>query len=144
MASSPNLRPLQHTDYLADKARISEYILEAAKQQKIETGTIVNAGWFLEDAFDPKYVESFGGFAKRVDDEGYLTWKTPRMGNEPESVPWLAAADDYGDLVHGVLLDPEEYNGRFIDGVSESMGFAELTSTFQSGKYPRSVQNLEL
>ncbi|KAH7339238.1 hypothetical protein BKA66DRAFT_448459 [Pyrenochaeta sp. MPI-SDFR-AT-0127] len=69
-------------------------------QKKIETGTIVNTGWLLENAFDP-------------------------------NVPWLAAADDYEDMVHGVLLNPEEYNGRSIDGVSESMGFAELTATFQ-------------
>lgn len=129
---------------MPDKARISEYILAAAEQKSIRTGTVVNAGWFLEDAFDPKYVESFGGFAKRVDDEGYLTWKTPRMGNDPESVPWLAAADDYGDLVHGVLLDPEEYNGRFIDGVSESMGFAQLTSAFQKGMFTRAMQSFEL
>lgn len=117
-----------------DKARVSRYMMEAAASNKIQTATIVNAGWFLENAFDPKYVESFGGFAKLVDDEGYLTWKTPPMGNDPESVPWLAVADDFGDLVHGVFLEPEIWNNQYIDGVSESVGFSELTRKFQKGR----------
>ncbi|OJJ42396.1 hypothetical protein ASPZODRAFT_170187 [Penicilliopsis zonata CBS 506.65] len=115
-----------------DKSRISEYMMAAVETHAIETGTVVNAGWFLENAFDPKYIVSFGGFAGAVDPDGYLTWKTPPMGNKPESVPWLAVADDYGDLVHGVLLDPARWNGQYIDGVSESMGFGDLTWTFQN------------
>lgn len=103
-------------------------------EKKIETATIVNAGWFLENAFDPKYVASFGGFAVSRDDEGFLTWKTPPMGNDPESVPWLSATDDYGDIVHGVFLEPERWDGSFIDAVSESMGFGELTALFQDGE----------
>ncbi|KAJ5630180.1 hypothetical protein N7528_003837 [Penicillium herquei] len=124
-----------------DKARVSRYMMEAADLKKIETATIVNAGWFLENSFDPKYVQSFGGFATSVDDEGFFTWKTPPMGNVPESVPWLAVADDYGDMVHGVFLEPERWNCQYIDGVSESVGFAELTSKFQkvTGKKARFV-----
>lgn len=68
------------------------------------------------------------------DSEGYLTWKTPSMGNDPESVPWLAVADDYGDFVHGVFLEPERWNGRYLHGVSESASFAGLTATFQKGE----------
>ena len=108
--------------------------MKVAAQQKNMTATVVNAGWFLENAFDTKYVQSFGGFAKVVDQDGYLTWKTPPMGNDPEMVPWLAVADDYGDIVHGVLLDPETWNGQYIDAVSESMGFADMTSLFEKGR----------
>lgn len=127
-----------------DKARGAEYLLELASVNggnKFETGTILNAAWFLENAFDPKYVAAFGGFAKRVDSEGFLTWKTPAMGNNPESVPWLAVADDYGDMVHGVFLDPQRWNGQYLDGVSESAGFADLTSAFQkvTGKKARFI-----
>lgn len=120
---------------VTDKARTSEYMFEAANSRKLKSATVVNAGWFLENAFDEKYVQSFGGFAKEVDSEGYLTWRTPPMGNNPESVPWLAVVDDYGDIVHGVLLEPEKWNGQYVSAVSESSSFAEMTATFQKGKF---------
>ncbi|KAH0433006.1 NmrA family protein [Colletotrichum camelliae] len=111
-----------------DKSAISKYLLEPGK---FETAAIVSAAWFLENAFDPKYTAAFGGFAMIKDAEGYLTWETPAMGNSPESVPWLAVADDYGDFVHGVFLDPQRWNGRYIHGVSDSSSFAEMTAKFE-------------
>ncbi|KAI8717005.1 NmrA domain-containing protein [Fusarium sp. LHS14.1] len=122
-----------------DKAAISEYLLEPGK---FETACILSAGWFLENAFDPKYTAAFGGFATIPDAEGYLTYRVPAMGNNPESVPWLAVADDYGDFVHGVFLDPERWNRQYIHGVSESASFAELTAKFQqlTGKPARHVE----
>ncbi|KAK1856555.1 NmrA family protein [Colletotrichum chrysophilum] len=111
-----------------DKSAISKYLL---KPGKFETAAIVSAAWFLENAFDPKYTAAFGGFAMIKDAEGYLTWQTPAMGNNPESVPWLAVADDYGDFVHGVLLDPQRWNGCYIHGVSDSSSFAEMTAKFE-------------
>ena len=110
---------------------MSEYALQSGK---FATATIVSAGWFFENAFDPKYTASFGGFATIQDAEGYLTWKTPPMGNNPQSTPFLAVADDYGDFVHGVFLDPESWDKTYIHGVSESLSFADMTAAFQRGK----------
>ncbi|KAJ3550029.1 hypothetical protein NM208_g204 [Fusarium decemcellulare] len=109
---------------------------------KFETASVVSAGWFLENAFDPKYTAAFGGFATTKDAEGFLTYRVPAMGNDPESVPWLAVADDYGDFVHGVFLDPEKWNRQYIHGVSESASFSELTAKFQkiTGKPARYVE----
>ncbi|OAL28906.1 hypothetical protein AYO22_02342 [Fonsecaea multimorphosa] len=114
-----------------DKARAADYMMECAKMGQLETATVVNPGWFLENAYDDKYVAAFGGFAKLVDGDGYLTFKTPRMGNDPESVPWLAVADDYGDIVHGILLECERWNGEYIDAVSESTSFADMAAAHQ-------------
>jgi hypothetical protein len=108
-------------------------MMECARCGKLETATVVNPGWFLENAYDEKYVAAFGGFAAVVDSDGYMTFKTPRMGNDPESVPWLAVADDYGDIVHGVLLDCEAWNGEYIDAVSESTSFDDMTAAHQKG-----------
>lgn len=101
---------------------------------KFKTATVLSAGWFMENAFDPKYNEAFGGFAMVKDSEGFLTWETPAMGNNPESVPFLAVADDYGDFVHGVFLDPERWNRKYLHGVSNSSSFSGMTATFQAGK----------
>lgn len=100
---------------------------------KFTTATVLSAGWFLSDAFDPKYCAAFDGFAMLPDSEGYLTWETPSMGNNPESVPWLAVAEDYGDFVHGVFLDPERRHGQYLHGVSESISFADMVLKFQDG-----------
>ncbi|KFA80083.1 hypothetical protein S40288_08202 [Stachybotrys chartarum IBT 40288] len=108
----------------------SGYLFESGK---FKSATIVSAGWFLENAFDPKYTAAFGGFAMIPDAEGYLTWETPRMSNTPESVPWLAVTDDYGDIVHGAFLDPEKWNRRYVHGVSTSSSFSEMTAKFQEG-----------
>lgn len=97
-----------------------------------DTVTLVNAGWFLENAFDPAYRSVFGGLATR-DSEGFYTWTCPRMGNIPEFVPWLAAMDDYGDLVHGVFRNPHKWDRRVIHGVSQSLSFADMTTAFQRG-----------
>lgn len=104
------------------------------EQSGLETATVVSAGWFLENATDPKYTYAFGGFATTPDADGYLTYRVPAMGDDPESVPWLAARDDYGDFVHGVFLDPHRWDHQRIHGVSDSASFAELTAKFQKGK----------
>ncbi|CAG9994362.1 unnamed protein product [Clonostachys byssicola] len=111
-----------------DKAAISEYAL---KNKQFSTATILSAGWFLENSFDPKYAASFGGFAMIKDDDGFYTWKTPPMGNDPESVPFLAVADDYGDFVHGVFLNPQKWDRKYVHGVSESLSFTDMTAAFQ-------------
>jgi hypothetical protein len=56
------------------------------------------------------------------------------MGNIPEVVPFLAVAGDYGDIVHGVLLEPQNWSGQYVDAVSQSMSFEEMTATYQHGK----------
>lgn len=113
-----------------DKAAITEYAMQPGK---FSTAAAVGSGWWLENVFDPKYTAAFGGFAAIKDSEGYLTWATPPMGNDPESVPWLAMADDYGDFVHGVFLDPVKWNGKWVHGVSESSSFADMVEAYQKG-----------
>ncbi|CAI6041219.1 unnamed protein product [Clonostachys chloroleuca] len=122
-----------------DKAAISEYLLESGK---FDSASILSAGWFLENAFDPKYSAAFGGFATTPDADGYLTYRVPAMGNDPESVPWLAVAEDYGDFVHGVFLDPKKWDHQYIHGVSDSASFTEMTAKFQqvTGKPSRYVE----
>lgn len=122
---------LTHACERADKSATADYALQ---NDKFATATVVSAGWFFENSFDPKYVASFGGFAGLKDEDGYLTWKTPCMSNDPEGTPFLAVADDYGDFVHGVFLEPEKWNKRYIHGVSDILSFTEMTAAFQEGK----------
>lgn len=74
-----------------------------------------------------------GGFPLYTDEEGYLTWRSPRWGGNDE-IPFIAIGDDYGDLVHGVFLDPKRYNRKFIQGMSQSVTPTQLVETFEKGK----------
>ena len=75
-----------------------------------------------------------GGFPFTPDSEGYLTLHLPRMGGN-EEVPFIAIGDDYGDLVHGVFLNPEKWNCQLIQGISHSTPQDDLTSSYAKGVY---------
>lgn len=90
----------------------------------------VNVGWMMENFWNPLYENSFGGFARVPDAEGFLTINLFAMSNDPESTPWTSVTDDYGDIAHGVFLNPEEWNGRVIWAISESCSFQEVVDTY--------------
>ena len=71
-----------------------------------------------------------GGFPFTADEEGYLTLHTPRWGGNNQ-IPFISIIEDYGDLVHGVFLAPEKYNGRLIQGISASETPETLVSVFE-------------
>jgi hypothetical protein len=75
----------------------------------------------------------FGGFPFQADEEGYYTLRAPRWGGN-EEINFIAIGDDFGDLVHGVFLDPEKYNGQLVQGMSESATAEQLVQAFEAGK----------
>jgi hypothetical protein len=48
-------------------------------------------------------------------------------------------SDDFGDIVHGMFLDPIAVNGQVIHGYSDICSFEDLVSTFEktSGRKSR-------
>lgn len=88
----------------------------------------------MENHTLPEFVELMGGFPFTADADGYLSLRLPRIGGD-DKLPFIAMKDDYGDLVHGVLLQPETYNGRLIQAASEMAKPDELVAKFQRSKY---------
>jgi uncharacterized protein YbjT (DUF2867 family) len=109
-----------------NKAAISEY----ARQAGFQTTVNVNSAWAMEVFFMEAYAKAFGGFATVQDADGYLTLKIPPMGGSLESTPWTSASDDYGDAVHGVFCDPEQWDGQTIWAVSQELSFQEVVDTY--------------
>ena len=110
-------------------------IQQAAMSNKaFTTVTACNAGWYLENFRVPELAQAFGGFPLVEDKEGYLTWEIPHWGG-PDRVPWISVADDYGDMVHGVFLNPEKWKGRTLQGVSDINSFGGLVEEFEKGVY---------
>ncbi|KID67412.1 NmrA family protein, partial [Metarhizium hybridum] len=117
-----------------EKHAIGEY----AKCKGFKSVVIVSAGWYMENHTLPEFVELMGGFPFTADADGYLSLRLPRIGGD-DKLPFIAMKDDYGDLVHGVLLQPDAYNGQLIQAASEMAKPDELVAKFQrmTGKKSR-------
>ncbi|EQL00659.1 NmrA family protein [Ophiocordyceps sinensis CO18] len=109
------------------KNEIEKY---ARQPGKFATVTPINAGWYLENFLSKETAPIFGGFPHVVDDEGYLTFRVPHWGGD-EQVPFLSIGDDYGDIVHGIFLDPASYNGHVVHGASHLLSFDQLVADFE-------------
>jgi len=95
----------------AEKYAIGEY----AKTKGFKSVVIISMGWYMENHIIEENADLMGGFPFHPDAEGYLTLQMPGWGGDG-NVPWIAVDEDYGDIAHGVLLDPEAYNGRQARG----------------------------
>ncbi|CAI6096893.1 unnamed protein product [Clonostachys chloroleuca] len=117
-----------------EKHAVGEY----AKAKSFTSVAIVSPGWYLENHLAEQLAPLFGGFPFSPDEEGYLTLKCPRWGGN-EEIPFISIGDDYGDIVHGIFLSPEDYNGQLIQAVSQSATATQLVEAFQkfTGKRSR-------
>ncbi|KAF7173848.1 hypothetical protein CNMCM5623_006109 [Aspergillus felis] len=112
------------------KTRIAMYATDTGH---FESVCPVYAGWYMEIFKNPDLANAFGGFPYFPDQDGFYTVSAPRWGTDTDMpVPWLAV-EDFGDIVHGVLLAPQDYNGKCIPALSDCSSFPELAACFQQG-----------
>ncbi|KAF4494221.1 hypothetical protein FAGAP_9619 [Fusarium agapanthi] len=111
---------------------------EYAKGRGFETVNVVSPGWYMENHLVEDFAPALGGFPFTTDEEDYLTLRVPRWGGN-EEIPFISIGDDYGDLVHGIFLDPKKYNGRLVQGISASETTEKLVSEFEKGNKARFV-----
>lgn len=88
---------------------------------------------YMENLLISDLAPIFGGFPVTPGDDGVINYVHPRWGGTEEQ-PMISIVADYGDLVHGVLLDPAKYNGRFVQGISESRSAEAAAEDFAQGK----------
>lgn len=112
----------------AEKYAIGEY----AKTKGFKSVVIISMGWYMENHIIEENADLMGGFPFHPDAEGYLTLQMPGWGGDG-NVPWIAVDEDYGDIAHGVLLDPEAYNGRLVQTMSQLAKPGALVDEFANG-----------
>lgn len=122
-------------------SEIEKFLVEQYGREHLAFQTFIPVivAWYLENLLDPEYANIFGGFPQNVDAEGYLTFRTPIWGGD-DRVPWISVADDLGDIVHGIFLNPRRWNGRLVQGTGAISSFADLVSKFVHGKRPVSIK----
>jgi hypothetical protein len=116
-------------DTKADKHAVGQYAIEKGV---FETVNLISPGWYMENHLVEELAPAVGGWPLVADEEGYLTLRVPRWGGN-EKIPFIAIGDDWGDLVHGALLQPEKYNGRLVHGMSQEATASELVEIFDKG-----------
>lgn len=89
----------------------------------------------MENFLDKDVASLFGGLPYFPDEDGYLTLNWPHWGGN-DQVPLAAIGADFGDYVHGVFLQPERYNGMFIQGFSQPRSLGDIAKDVQEGISP--------
>lgn len=117
-----------------EKYAIGKY----AQTKGFETVNLVSPGFYMENYTVADIAAVFGGFPLIPSEDGELVLRAPKFGGK-ENIPFIAIKDDYGDLVHGVFLDPVAYNGTLVHGISELQSQGNLVGSFEkvTGKKAR-------
>ncbi|KAJ5675328.1 NmrA family protein [Penicillium macrosclerotiorum] len=112
------------------KSKIENYARDIGG---FETVCSVYPGFFMEFFSSREMAVLSGGFPFFPDEDGVLTLRLPQWGSEcHRPIPWIAVKEDFGDIVHGILLEPKKYNKKPVQAFSDPRTFAEATIAFQS------------
>jgi hypothetical protein len=112
-----------------DKNAIGEY---AKSTRAFKAVVIVGSGWYFENFLSRDLAPIFGGFPYIASEDGTFVLRVPKWGGK-EEVPFIAIGDDFGDIVHGVFLEPEKLTGKLVQGVSDIESFDEVVAAFERG-----------
>ncbi|CAI6337070.1 unnamed protein product [Periconia digitata] len=120
-----------------DKASIFAYAL--SKRPQLTSVVSVSAGFYIENFLNRDFTAILGGFpfspAAKTDsesgvDDGAFLLRAPRWGGR-EDIPFINIQEDYGDIVHGVFLEPEVWNGKVVQGVSDVRSWTDAVKAFE-------------
>ncbi|KAK7181672.1 hypothetical protein DPSP01_013199 [Paraphaeosphaeria sporulosa] len=111
-----------------DKNAIWEY---AKSGGKFKIAVAASPGWYFENSLVKDLAPILGGFPFVPGEDGTLVFRAPKWGGK-EDVPFISIDDDYGDIVHGILLDPERWNGKLVQAVSDIRSFDGMVQAFET------------
>ncbi|KKK13821.1 hypothetical protein ARAM_001604 [Aspergillus rambellii] len=97
-----------------------------------ETFTPVMISWYMDNFCNPDFGMFFGGFPFKKDEDGFLTCRMPLSGGD-ETLPWLHVENDFGDIVHGIFLNPKRWNQRVIQCTGDLLSWEGIVSAFTKG-----------
>ncbi|KAL4957879.1 hypothetical protein BDW69DRAFT_155213 [Aspergillus filifer] len=90
----------------------------------------VYSAWYFEQFLDRPTAEVFGGFPFTPDAHGCYVFRAPRWGDD-ELPSFVSISNDFGDIVHGILMQPEVWDGEAVPAVSDVMSFDAVCAAFE-------------
>ncbi|KAF3037458.1 hypothetical protein E8E12_001371 [Didymella heteroderae] len=110
-----------------DKYAIGQY---AKSTGAFKSVVLASPGDYFENFTHPDLAPVFGGFPFIPSEDGTLIFRSPKWGGK-EDVPFISISDDYGDIVHGIFLDPEKWNGKLVQAVSDIRSWEDSIQAFE-------------
>lgn len=118
----PGPKPLIPLLYV-EKYKLQQYISNSCN---FATASFIQAAWYFDNF---KYADFSGGFPFVPGADGVYTLRYPSCG---PNLPLVAIENDFGDWVHGILLEPEAWNGKVVQGSSAIMSYQEMVERFET------------
>lgn len=83
---------------------------------------------------DESFCKTWGGFPwfRSDDNHDSIVLRVPPYGGDGR-MPWVSLQDDFGDIVHGIFLEPERYHHRPVQAISELIRYEDLAEEFTKG-----------
>ncbi|KAK5801375.1 hypothetical protein VI817_003587 [Penicillium citrinum] len=101
----------------------------ARSHSMFTTFTAILPASFMECWTAEPFCETWGGFPLVPKDTGELVLAVPPYGGDGR-MPWVSVQDDFGDIVHGILLDPVKYDKGRVQAISSLITFQDLALAF--------------
>lgn len=82
---------------------------------------------------EESFCRVWGGFPWYSEDTNQtVVLAVPPYGGDGR-MPWVSLNDDFGDIVHGIFLDPQETHGKHVQAISQMIQFQDLAAEYSEG-----------
>ncbi|RLL97457.1 hypothetical protein CFD26_102797 [Aspergillus turcosus] len=115
-----------HLEGFETKYHVEQY----GRTKKFATFTPILPASFMECFLYEPFVEAFGGFPWHPNAKtGELIFTTPPYGGKGD-MPWVSVEEDFGDIIHGIFLAPEEHDRKLIQVTSQQITMPDLAASY--------------
>ncbi|KAJ5629099.1 hypothetical protein N7490_011327 [Penicillium lividum] len=101
----------------------------AQSHEMFTTFTPLLPASFMECWTAEPFCETWGGFPLVPKENGELILSVPPYGGDGR-MPWVSVQDDFGDIVHGIFLDPVHYDKQRVQAISSLVRFEDLALAY--------------
>lgn len=109
------------------------YVEQYGRTKEFRTFTPVLCASFMECFLYEPFVNAFGGFPWNANPKtGEIVFTTPPYGGKGD-MPWVSVEHDVGDIVHGIFLEPHQYNKVLVQVTSQQITMPEIAASYQKG-----------
>jgi hypothetical protein len=112
------------------KSYVEEY---ARAQKKFNTFTAVLPASLMECWTHEDFCRTWGGFPLLKQPNGEVVLSMPPYGGDGK-MPWLSLEDDFGDIVHGIFLDPARYDRHKVQAISQVLRIEDMATELTEGE----------
>ncbi|KKK12926.1 hypothetical protein AOCH_000471 [Aspergillus ochraceoroseus] len=110
------------------------YAEEYARSEKsFTTFTAVLPASFMECWTQECFCQIWGGFPWYRNGQKEVVLAVPPYGGDGR-MPWISVQDDLGDIVHGIFLNPQRYDQKQVQAISQLIKLEDMAKELTKGE----------